>query len=124
MAGMDDHDLPGLQDLPNAPKVTLAPNASVQPPLSRRGHGPGLIVVDPSYDLPYLPSAEPPSKTLDPVPQYKWAEEGYAVVRIAISSDLGDDIWTLTNGGLAKAIGSLQELDTCDSKDKFALIGM
>lgn len=112
--------LAGLEDLPNAPRAALAPNVSLQPPLSRRGNGPGLIVIDPGYDLPDFPSAEPPSTTLDPAPQYKWAEEGYAVVRIMIRKDAGEgdlDLDSALKGGLV----ALKALSECDS-DKFALI--
>lgn len=105
--------------LPSAPLVALAPNVSLQPPLSRRGHGPGLIVVDPGYDLPALPSAEPPSETLDPAPQYKWAEEGYAVVRLTFSkAGEQNDV----KSGIAKAVNSLNDLEACDVKNKYAIL--
>ncbi|CRL25915.1 unnamed protein product [Penicillium camemberti] len=122
MSSTDSSEIPGLEELPNAPRVTLAPNVTLQPPLSRRGHGPGLIVIDPGYDLPYIPSAELPSTTLDPVPQYKWAEEGYAVLRIAArkTSEPGD--WSLEAGFLDKAIESLKSLEECDVKDKFGIL--
>ena len=46
----------------------------LQPPLSRRGRGPGLILLlDPYHGSP---------KTLDPPPLQKWAEEGYAVAQV------------------------------------------
>lgn len=107
--------------LPDAPLVPLAPNASLQPPLSRRGYGPGIVIIDPGYDLPALPSAE----TLDPPPQYKWAEEGYAVVRLAIRTGGGkdEDNWDV-RAGLGRAIEALRGLDQCDVKDKTALLGM
>ena len=105
--------------LPSAPVVLLAPNLSLQPPLSRRGHGPGLIVVDPGYDLQALPSAEPPSQTLDPAPQYKWAEEGYAVVRLTFSNN-GERTDLVTD--ITKAIDSLNDLEECDVKNKYALL--
>ena len=50
---------------------------TLQPPLSRRGRGPGLILLlDPTQ--PYHRS----TKTLDPPPLQKWAEEGYAVAQV------------------------------------------
>ena len=123
MGSYDPTALPGLEDLPNAPRIDLHPNLSLQPPLSRRGHGPGLILIDPGYDLPDFPSAEAPSTTLDPAPQYKWAEEGYAVLRIqsrkvAKEGDLPlESAWST---GLSR----LNELPECDTQDKFVVLGM
>lgn len=103
--------------LPSAPVVTLGANASLQPPLSRRGHGPGVIVVDAG-----LPDSTV-EKSLDPAPQKKWAEEGYAVVRVTFPKDgAGDGAWDVESA-LDKAADALVELDTCDTKDKFALVG-
>ncbi|PKS12745.1 hypothetical protein jhhlp_000953 [Lomentospora prolificans] len=108
--------------LPSAPAVQLAPNVSLQPPLSRRGHGPGLVVIDPGYEVADKPSAEPPSETLDPAPQYKWAEEGYAVVRLVVSKGASEGSWNLKEGALQKVIDALIKLEECDIKDKFALL--
>lgn len=121
MASTSAPSLPGLEDLPNAPKLTLASNITLQPPLSRRGHGPGLIIVDPGYDLPDFPSAEPPSTTLDPAPQYKWAEEGYAVVRITIKPLAADGDVQLSSA-LEQSIQALNDLTECDTKGQFALL--
>lgn len=109
--------------LPSAPSVPLAPNVSLQPPLSRRGHGPGIIIIDPDYKLPDLPSALPPSETIDPPPQYKWAEEGFAVVRVSIRMDAGPGGWDVQSA-LGKATEALGILEECDIKDRFALLGM
>lgn len=109
--------------LPSAPVVALAPNASLQPPLSRRGHGPGIVILDPGYELPSLPSAEPPAETIDPPPQYKWAEEGYAVARVSFPKVTESGSWDVRTG-LGKAIEALKELKECDVKDRFALLGM
>jgi carboxymethylenebutenolidase len=109
--------------LPSAPSVPLAPNVSLQPPLSRRGHGPGIIIIDPDYKLPDLPSALLPSENIDPPPQYKWAEEGYAVVRVSIRMDVGPDDWD-AQSTLGKATEALSNLEECDVKDKFVLVGM
>lgn len=122
MSHSDSTELPGVEDLPNAPKLHFATNLSLQSPLSRRGTGPGIIIIDPGYDLPEVPSAEPPSTTLDPAPQYKWAEEGYTVVRLALGSSLSDGDLDLPKG-LGKAVELLTAFEDCDTKDKFALIG-
>src|SRR4051794_30232661 len=88
--------------LPSAPLVQLADNVSLQPPLSRRGNGPGVIV--------FLPPAESIQKSanprsLDPEPQQKWAEEGYAVVARS-----GNDGWSVEDT-ISKGLGALKELD-------------
>lgn len=56
--------------LPSAPSVTLSPNATLQPPLSRLGHGPGLIL------LTAFENESFENDTLDPEPSKKWAEVG------------------------------------------------
>ncbi|KAK9777754.1 putative SnoaL-like domain-containing protein [Seiridium cardinale] len=102
--------------LPSAPIITLAPNASLQPPLSRRGHGPGIVIVD--TGLPESPA----EKTVDPVPQKKWAEEGYAVARLTYAkAGTADGAWPIETA-LEQAVDALAKLDTCDTKNKFALI--
>jgi carboxymethylenebutenolidase len=66
--------------LPSAPLQTLAPGITFQPPLSRRGHGPGLIAFLP----PSRGTIEKSTlKHLDPEPVQKWAEEGYGVVGVS-----------------------------------------
>ncbi|KAI1169455.1 hypothetical protein F4777DRAFT_228483 [Nemania sp. FL0916] len=118
--------------LPSAPIITLSANATLQPPLTRRGHGPGLIITL-SEDL-LRPVNEPPTedgsesdsrspKTLDPPPQKKWAEEGYAVVQLSFGDGTQgkEDEWNIGTA-LEKAIEALTNLETCDTKDRFGLI--
>ncbi|KAH8668464.1 carboxymethylenebutenolidase [Xylariales sp. PMI_506] len=106
-----------MAGLPSAPVVTLAPNASLQPPLSRRGYGPGLIIVDPGY------VENSASTTLDPMPQKKWAEEGYAVIRLTFKKDSAaqEGEWSVEEA-LGKAVDALVSLESCDTKDKFGLL--
>ncbi|KAL7914943.1 hypothetical protein GGI35DRAFT_474648 [Trichoderma velutinum] len=113
--------------LPSAPSSALPdPFSVLQPPLSRRGSGPGLILVLPS------PSTIPPlgpgtEKPLDPEPLLKWAEEGFAVVAITLpesKAELTDDdnyesevinlIW--------EALDVLKKYESVDIKDKFGLV--
>jgi carboxymethylenebutenolidase len=62
--------------------VRLADNATLQTPLSRFGKGPGLVLL---VSKDYKPrSSADISKTLDPEPQQKWAEEGFAVVEVKV----------------------------------------
>ncbi|KAI1325404.1 hypothetical protein F5Y16DRAFT_263838 [Xylariaceae sp. FL0255] len=133
--------------LPCAPLRVLVRNVTLQPPLSRRGHGPGLIIVSPGTminNAPSQPQSQPQSQrqndggpaTLDPSPQKKWAEEGYAVVQLEFSRN-GDEEkkkgadeewemvaaegWDITTG-LGKAVDALRGLESCDKKDVFGLL--
>lgn len=98
--------------LPAASLLTIAPNVAVQPPLSRRGSGPGLVlVVDNGLPLGHSDT------TLDPPPLLKWAEEGYAVAQITLNADtsaFGND--------LQRAIDALASLDACSQRGKYGLI--
>ncbi|KAI0475615.1 carboxymethylenebutenolidase [Xylariaceae sp. FL0804] len=151
--------------LPSAPLVPLAPNATLQPPLTRRGHGPGLILITPperSHGDIAPPSAAAATgeeaeaqqtggdddttqqQTLDPAPQKKWAEEGYAVVRVVLGRDrdrdredsdkpeshssgggtgnpAAEEVWSVADV-LSRATGALKRLASCDVKDRFVLI--
>ncbi|KAH6665667.1 carboxymethylenebutenolidase [Halenospora varia] len=94
--------------LPCAELVELEGGLLLQPPLSRRGHGPGLVVVVPetSRHQHITPDLLPPLQ--------KWAEEGFATVEIP-SSALGDG-----NAGSALA-QALQALEKCDTADGDAI---
>lgn len=103
--------------LPDAPLQELAAGIKLQPPLSRRGHGPGVIVVLPSR-LSLRPHAKCGLKTpLDPDPVQKWAEEGFAVVGVQLSAN--SDI-TET---LAAAIAGLESCPEVDNKGRHVVLG-
>ncbi|KAF7331764.1 hypothetical protein MKEN_00056300 [Mycena kentingensis (nom. inval.)] len=97
-----------LVPLPNALQIELSSGISLQPPLTRRGTGPGLIV--------FLPPEHAASEAaaLDPPPVLKWAEEGFAVASITAPNASPESLNIAINGLLA-----LPELDT---RDKFALV--
>lgn len=83
--------------LPSAARVRVSPHTILQPPLSRRGTGPGLILVQHDTEVltEAVKSADSPS--LDPEPIQKWAEEGFAVAAITLprgaeNGDFGDEI--------------------------------
>jgi len=62
----------------------LSDNVTIQTPLSRLGKGPGLVLL---ISKEYKPrSSTDISKTLDPEPQQKWAEEGFAVVEVKVDA--------------------------------------
>ncbi|KAJ7581138.1 NTF2-like protein [Mycena floridula] len=101
--------------LPSAPLVSLSTNAVIQPPLTRRGTGPGMIAFLPSSAT--LKASIRAEKPLDPEPVQKWAEEGFAVVGVTA----GDPGWTVAEG-LSKGIEALLKLKELDTKDKFAVV--
>ncbi|KAE9365592.1 hypothetical protein N431DRAFT_353906 [Stipitochalara longipes BDJ] len=65
--------------------VRLSDNITLQTPLSRFGKGPGIILLI-SKDYTSRASTDI-SKTLDPEPQQKWAEEGFAVVEVKYDAE-------------------------------------
>lgn len=100
--------------LPSAPPRSISLSITIQPPLSRRGHGPALLLVVPAeLDV----NASP--KTLDPPPLQKWAEEGFAVAQIQVVEDSG----SLFQDDVKAALKSLAELNECDKSDSVGLIG-
>lgn len=96
--------------LPCAPHFNARPNIVIQPPLSRRGVGPGLVILVEEH----MPLAKH-EKTLDPPPLLKWAEEGYAVAQIMVSDSSFED-------DLRDALLALRSLNTCVPNAKFGLI--
>lgn len=102
------------------PRIQITPEITVQPPLSRRGTGPGLILVVPS-DL----DLGPHEQTLDPPPLQKWAEESFAVAQIILPvasdgarpGDISDRITTAV-----EALGNLPDY-CCSPSGKVGVIG-
>ena len=96
--------------------VKVAHGISVVQPLSRRGVGPGMIVLVPSQN------AETPIDIEDGVPsvRMKWAEESYCVVEIR------PEAWfsTKEKDPLTIAIEALSSHDRCTPKDRIGLICM
>jgi carboxymethylenebutenolidase len=101
--------------LPSALLIRLDPNIVLQPPLTRRGSGPGLILVLPDASQLRLKNGP---RLLDPEPVQKWAEEGFAVAALTSSSlQSGLDL------ALKRAIDGLLQLRELDTRDKFGIIG-
>ncbi|CAK5276090.1 unnamed protein product [Mycena citricolor] len=100
--------------LPSAPAVALAEGITIQPPLTRRGTGPGLIVFVPPESSLDLSNKTGDEKPLDPLPVQKWAEEGFAVVGITTGHV---DIVEC----LKKAVDGLLALEELDTREKFAV---
>ena len=95
----------------------LSPNLTIQPPLSRCGHGPGLILIRP---LCYA-TCQQQNKTLDPEPLKKWAEESFIVAQITLDEKSAIDISSLREL-LQEAERGLTERLECDT-EKVGLIG-
>ena len=105
--------------LPSAPRRSVAADAAglfLQPPLSRRGRGPGIIM--------FLPPTAPPGTaralTLDPDPVHKWAEEGFTVVGIPARAASADTL----RQTVQSAVEALKGASDCTTKDKFAVFGV
>lgn len=98
--------------LPQLQPKDIQPGVSLLAPLSRRGHGPALIILTPN-------SADQLSiKEGVPSASIKWAEEGFTVVEIqAAALAAGTAV-------LEAAIGALKECDKCDGTEKIGLVGM
>ncbi|CAP97346.1 Pc22g00580 [Penicillium rubens Wisconsin 54-1255] len=97
-------------------QVDLSPNVTIQPPLSRCGHGPGLILIRP---LCYA-TCQQQNKTLDPEPLKKWAEESFIVAQITLDEKSAIDISSLREL-LQEAERGLTERLECDT-EKVGLI--
>ncbi|KAF5363857.1 hypothetical protein D9756_000597 [Leucocoprinus leucothites] len=104
--------------LPSAPRITLPSKLIIQPPLTRRGTGPGVILLLP--DPSRLNPRDGP-QPLDPEPVQKWAEEGFAVAAMSLSSGIGLGQDSLISA-LKQGIDGLLQLTELDTKDKFAVI--
>lgn len=99
--------------IPSAPPQELSPHLVLQPPLSRRGSGPGLILV-----VDHYARLEVSENSLDPPPLQKWAEEGFAVVQIKVPGKVDD-------GGefpLQRAVEALKRCQQCELGGGIGLI--
>ncbi|KAF3396174.1 Cytochrome b2 [Penicillium rolfsii] len=97
--------------LPTTQSTEIRPGLSIVLPLSRRGHGPGLIVL--------VPDTEQPLAIIDGIPSQsvKWAEEGYTVAAIQRRA-----LMTGAREVLTEATQALQSCEKCDPKDQVGLI--
>jgi carboxymethylenebutenolidase len=104
----------------SAKAVSLASNVRLQTPLSRRGKGPGLLIFVPAE---YNGTGDS-SKTLDPEPLQKWAEEGFAVVEIRIiTGPLPVPDVLNAPEACTKAFEALRSLPQCTFDEKMGVIG-
>lgn len=105
--------------LPSAPAMEITAGVILQPPLSRCGRGPGLVLVRAASH------AEPQANnhTLDPEPLQKWAEESFAVAQITFDSESSASATSVFDL-LREASQALASLTECDKKDSFGLLGL
>ncbi|VUC38195.1 unnamed protein product [Clonostachys rosea] len=96
--------------LPKAAPQSISEGITLLPPLSRLGHGPGLIIVHPDSDKSLEIIEGVPSALI------KWAEEGYAVVEIQAKAFKRDASEVLAD--------SLKALRSCDKLDPDSKIGL
>ncbi|KAE8152845.1 hypothetical protein BDV25DRAFT_127708 [Aspergillus avenaceus] len=84
----------------------------LQPPLSRCGRGPGLVIIRPVGYAEYQRG----NTSLDPEPVLKWAEESYAVVQVSLG-DVGDVL-----GLVRRGIEALRGSEGCDKGEVGLLV--
>ncbi|KAL4984162.1 hypothetical protein BDW68DRAFT_167469 [Aspergillus falconensis] len=103
--------------LPNAPIVHVAPDVLLQPPLSRCGRGPGLLLIRAAAHA----QCQANNHSLDPEPLQKWAEESFAVAQITLDAESSKNQAALSDlvRSAEKALSGLAE---CDKKDKFGVL--
>lgn len=102
---MGDAGLPPLEPLPTPHLSSVSTGISLLEPLSRRGRGPGLIILTPGDESP---ESSLEIKNYVPSPLIKWAEEGFTVVTIQQSALSSPD------KALQIAIDAIKQCDKCD----------
>lgn len=96
--------------LPQTQLTELQSGVSLLAPLSRRGHGPGIILLTANSTDQLSIREGVPSASV------KWAEEGFAVVEIqATALAAGTAV-------LKTAFSALKECEKCDKTDKIGLV--
>jgi carboxymethylenebutenolidase len=106
--------------LPTAELKDLAAGVSLLPPLSRRGHGPGMIILLPNETPSYINGGTVCNDGIPP-PLLKWAEEGFAVVQIL---EAALEQATNVNELFELAISALKGCEQCHEEDGIGLVGI
>ncbi|GKZ35531.1 hypothetical protein AbraIFM66950_006193 [Aspergillus brasiliensis] len=97
--------------LPEPVQQEHAPGVNLLHPLSRKGSGPGMIILTSVRGLGGVHLEDG-----IPSPILKWAEEGYAVVEVSLGS-VEDD-----QDGISSALEALSGCESCQPKGKVGLI--
>ncbi|KIW28046.1 uncharacterized protein PV07_07734 [Cladophialophora immunda] len=106
--------------LPTAELVKVSDHISLLSPLSRKGHGPGLILVLPAGAPRYRDGGVVCEDGIPP-PLLKWAEEGFAVAEIR-GEELTQGSSTATTQILTKALAALEACEKCDFNDGVGMV--
>ena len=104
---------PTLPFLPETHLKQIAPGITLVQPLSRRGHGPGLVLL--VSDTGVASSSTLRIEDGIPSPLMKWAEEGYTVVEVTPAA--------LDNGAQALAL-AVKELADCSTTQPRGVVGL
>ncbi|CAD0045546.1 unnamed protein product [Aureobasidium pullulans] len=100
--------------LPSAPVINVSPLVVIQPPLSRIGKGPALIIL-----IDQESASKPTADSIDPPPLQKWAEESFVVARIDLSKLPTKDF----KATFSNTIDAVKQLPEYDGNQKIGLIG-
>jgi carboxymethylenebutenolidase len=105
-----------------AQPIDVGSDVTIQPPLTRRGHGPPLLLIIHRH-LDYGPS----SRTLDPPPLVKWAEEGFCVAQVQVArvysdEDLTEKSYTALGEQVMHGFREVTQREECDTKDSIGLV--
>jgi carboxymethylenebutenolidase len=98
--------------LPAAPAISVSPAVTVQPPLSRAGKGPALIILV-NQDAATKASID----SIDPPPLQKWAEESFVVAQLDLYN-----LQTSFKDTLSDTISFIKDLPSFDGNEKFGVI--
>ncbi|KAG9570211.1 NTF2-like protein, partial [Aureobasidium melanogenum] len=98
--------------LPSAPAISVSPAVTVQPPLSRAGKGPALIIL---VDQEAAKTAS--TDSIDPPPLQKWAEESFVVAQVDLNK-----LQKSFEDSLSDTISFIENLPSFDGNEKFGLI--
>ena len=99
--------------LPTIQLVEMGPGISLLQPLSRRGYGPGLVVLTATKS-----SIGVAIEDGIPAPPMKWAEEGYTVI------ELRAEAWADGHDPISVALQGLSQSEKCQPKGQVGLVGM
>lgn len=100
--------------LPSPELRELGFGISLLQPLSRRGTGPGVVVIVPDSLVSNIAIEQG-----IPSPLIKWAEEGFMVVEIQEKAMGDEDVVTV----LAKAALAISKEERCEPKGMVGLVG-
>lgn len=100
--------------LPSAKLQVLKPGISLQPPLTRLGVGPGIILLTTQdvYDEQVTQRDDAPTAVL------KWAEEGYTVFQVSVAAVQFSNVTNI----FEDAMKAFEQCEACQPKNKIGLV--